>query len=144
MSECCDCHKQREIMDIVGSTLRRFVSILFTRPFCFIVPKTLFIWLPNLSILSLPDDGYSRIVHTKFDIYVSLQLKTLSIVLHVLLRFATSHYPFGVSKLFFLANFATLITYWVIMTYTRLLRHVMVYLVMLPFRSFFLVSNSFN
>ena len=51
-------------------------------------------------ILSVPDDGYSRIVRTKFDIYVSLQLKTLSIVLHVLLRFATSHYPFGVSKLF--------------------------------------------
>ena len=98
-------------MDIVGSTLRRFFLSCLLDPFVLLFPKLLFIWLPNLSILSVPDDGYSRIVHTKFDIYVSLQLKTLSIVLHVLLRFATSHYPFGVSKLFFLANFATLITY---------------------------------
>ena len=47
------------------------------RPFGFIALKDFkIIWLSNISILSLPDEGYSkkRVVSTKFDIYVFIYI----------------------------------------------------------------------
>ena len=46
-------------------------------PLVLLLPKLWIIWLSNLSILSLPDEGYSRktsCVRTKFDIYVCITI----------------------------------------------------------------------
>jgi hypothetical protein len=50
------------------------LAILF-RTFSFIASKTLNYWFSNLSIMSVPDEGYSkkRVVRTKFNIYVFIR-----------------------------------------------------------------------
>ena len=40
------------------------------RPFGLLAPKTLIIGLSNLSILRVPEEGYSKNVRNRFDIYV--------------------------------------------------------------------------
>ena len=39
-------------------------------PLVLLLPKHEIIWLSNLSIMSVPDEGFSRNMRTKFDIYV--------------------------------------------------------------------------
>ena len=60
---------------IICATIILYVAILF-RSVGFIAPKHFeLIWFSNISILSVPDEGYSRNVRTKLDIYVFIKVK---------------------------------------------------------------------
>ena len=62
--------------------LSRFLANPY-RPFGFLAPKTLIIWLSNLSILSVPDRGNSRNASPAVNfIYTFLFLSKMPLNLH--------------------------------------------------------------